>query len=402
MNGRGDIVRDSAAQAHARHGTTKPMDRVIHWVLPAYNESASIADLLDRIAEVSNQHGLVYDILVVDDGSADDTGEIASRKADSGVPVRVVRNEPNRGLGFTIRRGLRESSETAGPDDIIITMDADLTQDPIYVPSMLAKIDDGYDVVVASRYRRGSGVEGLSGLRTLLSYGASALIALVRPIRGLRDYSCGFRAYRVAAVRRGFQEFGDDFISERGFACMLEIAQRLRDVAAFTEVPFVLRYDAKRKESAIKIVPTIGAYFRVIAKVAGSGRKRVPLAPLAFAFTSVFLGAFGQVFLRMGAQDLGGMQARQLLLDAIQRPEILVGLGLYAMSSVLWLGVLSRLELSVAYPLGASGYVLVVVLAALSGESVPLLRWAGVALIVLGVLLVGWLGAAPTVEPRRA
>ena len=395
-------MSESVDQARSEQRTPGLADRVIHWVLPAYNESASIADLLDRIVEISEEHGLAYDVLVVDDGSADDTGDLVLQKANSGVPARVVRNEPNRGLGYTIRRGLREASESAHPDDIIVTLDADLTQDPKYVPSMLAKIDEGYDVVVASRYRPGSGVEGLSTLRTFLSYGASALIALVRPIRGLRDYSCGFRAYRVEAVQKGFQEFGDDFVSERGFACMLEIAQRLREIAAFTEVPFVLRYDAKRKESAIKIMPTIGAYFRVIAKVAGSGRKSVPVATLAFAFTSVFLGAFGQVFLRMGAQDLGGMQARQLLLDAIQRPEILVGLGLYAMSSVLWLGVLSRLELSVAYPLGASGYVLVVLLAALSGESVPLLRWGGVALIVFGVLLVGWLGAAPTVEPRRA
>lgn len=377
-------------------------NRSIHWVLPAYNESASIADLLDRIAEVSNESNLRYDILVVDDGSADDTAAIAQSKAAEGLPVRVVSNERNSGLGFTIRRGLREASTAAAPDDVLITLDADLTQDPGYVPSMLERIDAGYDVVIASRYRRGSAVEGLSAFRTALSYGASGVVSLLRPIRGVRDYSCGFRAYRSQTVQQAFERYGDHFVTERGFACMLEIAERLRDMAAFTEVPFVLRYDAKRKESAIRIAPTIGAYFRVILRVAGHGRKPIPISTLAVALTSVGLGALGQMFLRMGAQGLAGMQARQLLIDAVQQPSVLVGLGLYALSSILWLGVLSRMDLSMAYPLGASGYALVVLLAAMRGETIPTERAFGVAFIIFGVMLVGWVGAAPTVKPRQS
>ncbi len=371
------------------------------WVIPAYNEAASIEDLLGRIAGVSTQQGWDWEAVVVDDGSLDATGELARSKAAAGLPIAVLRNEPNQGLGFTIRRGLREASERTGAGDAIITLDADLTQDPAYAPAMVAKLDEGYDVAIASRYRSGSAVEGLSAFRRLLSYGASALVALVRPVRGVRDYSCGFRAYRAAVIAEGFAEYGDDLVSEQGFACMLEIAERLRATAAFVEVPFVLHYDAKRKASEIKILPTIGAYFRVIGKVAKSRRKVVSVATLVVAFSSVFFGAMGQVFLRLGAQGLAGEQARQLLIDAAQRPQIWLGLMLYAISSVLWLGVLSRMELAVAYPLGASGYVLVVLLAALSGEYVPPLRWFGVVVIVFGVLVVGWLGVAPVVKPRQ-
>lgn len=249
--------------------------RVLHFVLPAYNEAASIRDLLDRIAAVCRASSLAFDVLVVDDGSADDTGALARSSADM-LPVRVLRNDPNGGLGFTIRRGLRSALERASDEDIIVTLDADLTQDPSFVPAMLETLDrTGADVVIASRYRRGSAVEGLSPLRHLLSYGASALVTLVRPIHGVRDYSCGFRLYRARVLRWGFATYGDGFVSENGFACMLEIAERLRGHAAFAETPFVLRYDAKRKGSEIKIWPTIGAYLRVLRRVGAEARPVV-------------------------------------------------------------------------------------------------------------------------------
>lgn len=379
--------------AHPDNTTTAT--RRVWWVLPAYNEEASIEDLIDRIAEVSAAEEWDWRLIVVDDGSGDETGSRARAKAEAGLPVEVLRNEPNRGLGYTIRRGLREASERAAEDDVVITLDADLTQDPVYAPSMLAQVDAGYDVVIASRYRKGSRMEGVPGYRRLLSYGVLFLISLLRPIRNVRDYSCGFRAYRAQVLKEGFAEYGDDFVSESGFACMIEIAERLRATASFTEVPFVLGYDRKRKPSEIKIASTIKAYGRVISKVAKTNRVAVPVATLFIALASVVTGAVAQLLIRAGAKSLGGLSVIDTLAHAFTTPAVLAGLFAYAVSSVLWLGVLSRLQVSVAYPLGASGYVLVVMLAWLSGEPVPPMRWFGVALLVLGVLLVGWLGAAP-------
>ncbi len=241
-------------------------DRKIYFVVPAYNEEASIGDLIDKIIKTCRESSLLFEIIIVDDGSHDKTGEISKSKGQT-WPVQVIRNEPNKGLGFTIRRGLKTASSKAGLNDILITLDADLTQDPSYVPSMLAVINKGADVVIASRYRKGSHVEGLSLTRLIMSYGASAFVALLRPIRGIRDYSCGFRAYRSSVIHWAFETFGDGFISEKGFGCMVEIAQKLRGHANFSEVPFVLRYDAKRKESALKILPTIWAYIRVLKRV---------------------------------------------------------------------------------------------------------------------------------------
>ncbi len=284
---------DHATRASASPSPIPSADRTVLWVAPAYNEEASIEDLIDRIAEVSSASGWNYRIIIVDDGSRDATGDLSRAKGET-LPVTVVRNEPNQGLGRTIRRGLALAAEESGPDDVVMTLDADLTQDPGYAPSMLAKLDEGFDVVIASRYRPGSAVEGLSKFRTALSYGASAIVAVVRPVQGVRDYSCGFRAYRASTLREAFERDGDDFVSERGFGCMVEIAERLRGHADFAEVPFVLRYDAKRKESAIKILPTVGAYFRVIAKVAVSLRDNVPVAPFVLGLVSVVCGAFGR------------------------------------------------------------------------------------------------------------
>jgi dolichol-phosphate mannosyltransferase len=391
---------DHATSSSASPSIASNSERTVLWVAPAYNEEASIEDLIDRIAEVSSASGWNYRIIIVDDGSRDATGDLSRAKGLT-LPVTVVRNEPNQGLGRTIRRGLALAAEESGSDDVVMTLDADLTQDPGYAPSMLEKLDEGFDVVIASRYRPGSAVEGLSQFRTLLSYGASAIVALVRPVRGVRDYSCGFRAYRANTLREAFARDGDDFVSERGFGCMVEIAERLRGHADFAEVPFVLRYDAKRKESAIKILPTIGAYFRVIAKVATSLRDNVSVAPFVLAFASVALGAMGRLLLRPGVISAAAAPFPNTLPSVAVNPTMVAGLGLYALAAVLWLVVLSRLDLTVAYPLGAFGYVIFVLLAGAYGEHISPLKWGGVIFIVLGVLLVGWLGASPR-KPVRA
>ena len=238
----------------------------LFFLLPAYNEQASISDLIDRISEVCEDNSFNYNILVVDDGSVDKTAEIAKQKSHD-VPILVLQNRPNRGLGYTISRGLKFLSDRSESDDLIITLDADLTQDPVYVTKMLSKIYSGADVVIASRYRKGSGTEGLSLFRHCLSIGASIFMMALHPINGVRDYSCGFRMYKANIIKKGFSIYQDSFVTETGFACMVEIAARLRPYARFTEIPFVLKYSYKRKPSEMKIATTIRAYLRVILHV---------------------------------------------------------------------------------------------------------------------------------------
>jgi dolichol-phosphate mannosyltransferase len=239
-------------------------------VLPAYNEEASIGDLIARIAEVMDGARCAFDVLVVDDGSADATGEIAR----AGRNTTVLVNERNSGLGFTIARGLRQTAASAA-DGVVVTMDADLTQDPAYIPAMIDAWRAGADVVIASRFRRGAKVHGLSWDRHVMTWGARVVVSSLMRVPGVRDYSCGFRLYDPLVLAAAFDALGGGFVTQTGFACMVEIIAKLRGSARIAEVPFELHYDAKRKPSAMRIVPTVRAYFTVIGQVRGLRRAGV-------------------------------------------------------------------------------------------------------------------------------
>lgn len=236
-------------------------------VLPAYNESRSIGDLVARIAEVLSAEGLDWGILVVDDGSADTTAADA-RAAGEGLPVRVVSNERNLGLGRTIARGLRTAAESAEPGDVIVTLDADLTQDPGYIPAMIAAYQSGEcDVVIASRFRPGSQVHGLSAFRKAMTVGARIGCTIALNVSGARDYSCGFRLYDAPLLRAMFERYGDGFVTQNDFACMVEILGKLRRHARVCEVPFELHYEAKRSASTMRVWRTVGQYVDVVREV---------------------------------------------------------------------------------------------------------------------------------------
>lgn len=117
--------------------------------------------------------------------------------------------------------------------------------------------------------------------------------------------------------------------------------------------------------------------------------SRVCPTDLALIVSSVGLGATGQVLMRAGMASLGALGLVDAVLAGLLQPLVLLGIASYAFSSLLWLVALSRVPLSTAYPFGALSYVIVVVVALLTGETISVLRWLGVALIVGGIWLVG-------------
>lgn len=234
-------------------------------VLPAYNEEGNLAPLLDRISRTLS--GRAHRVVVVDDGSVDGTAAIAARRHSDGV--RLQRNPKNMGLAETLKRGLVSAVGMAEADsDVIVTMDADNTQPPELIPRMQDAIAAGHDIVIASRYRNGSEVHGLSMPRRTLSLGASYLFRAVLPMEGVRDYTCGFRAYRAGLLRQAFDRLGpDELVAERGFSCMVDILLRLRVSAPrVTEVPLVLHYDYKAGKSKMRVTRTVGATLRVMVR----------------------------------------------------------------------------------------------------------------------------------------
>lgn len=225
-------------------------------VLPAYNEGPNIARLLDRISDTLEEENLRYLVIVVDDGSEDQTAEILTSYLDR-IPLLVERHERNKGLGATVRDGLAVASQQAGPDDIVITMDADDTHTPGLILRMVRMIREGHDVVIASRYRPGARVFGLTVGRRLLSYAASWLLRVMFPTPGVRDFTCGYRAYRGATLHAAISLYGPEFVTAEGFQCMVDILLKLRRMRTiFGEVPMLLRYDRKGGQSKMKVFRT--------------------------------------------------------------------------------------------------------------------------------------------------
>jgi dolichol-phosphate mannosyltransferase len=225
-------------------------------VLPAFNEAASIGVLLDRLNGALS--GLPYTtrVLVVDDGSTDGTAEIVRPFADRGV--ELIAHAKNQGLHAAVRTGMLAALGNSGENDVIVVMDADNTHDPALIPIMVSGIAAGADLVIASRFAPGGRMIGAPAVRRLYSLGARLLLTLRFPTSGVRDFTCGYRAYRAGLLKRAFERYGDQFISVSGFACMLDILLRLHGLGArIKEVPLVLRYDFKESQSKLRVLPTI-------------------------------------------------------------------------------------------------------------------------------------------------
>lgn len=237
--------------------------------LPAYNEEKGLPPLLtglEKVFEQLSQMGYKHSYVIVDDGSADNTLEIMKEQAEK-LPITIVVHEVNKGLGPTIRDALKKASELAEDNDIIFAMDADNTHPADLMIPMVEKIEEGNDIVIASRYRPGAKVVGLTWFRRLMSFGARILFQIIFPISGVRDYTCGYRAYRANALKKAFEVYGDKFVEHQGFQSMADILLRLSYLKVkMTEVPMILRYDLKGGESSMRVGSTVLNTLKLLAK----------------------------------------------------------------------------------------------------------------------------------------
>jgi dolichol-phosphate mannosyltransferase len=225
-------------------------------VLPVYNEELNIGPLLDRLHEHLSDCFIPYEIVAVNDGSSDRTQEILEEYA-AREPIHILRHVVNQGLGATLRDGLYFAGRIAGDKDIVITMDADETHTPGLIMRMVRMVREGHDVVIASRYQPGAMVRGLSYHRRVISWLSSILMRVTFPIQGVRDYTCGYRAYLGSALRSAMAKYGDSFVDQEGFQCMVDVLLKLRSMPLiFGEVPMILRYDFKQGASKMRLART--------------------------------------------------------------------------------------------------------------------------------------------------
>ena len=233
---------------------------MIFVLLPAYGEEDSLPGLLPKLKDVLEQRGEKYLVVVCNDGSVDRTQEILDRYSST-MPLEVIRHKINRGLGETSRDLFEYAAEHCSEGDVIVRLDCDNTHEPEFINNMIAKLHEGYDVVIASRFEKGGGQMGVDGYRAFISRMANLFMKIFFPIPGLKEYSCGFRAYRAEKIKQAIEVYGNNFIQLKGlgFTCTLEKLIKLKLLGAkFAEVPFMLRYDQKFSES--KMVTSITTY----------------------------------------------------------------------------------------------------------------------------------------------
>ena len=246
---------------------SNPRRQTIWIVLPAYNEETDLPLLLERIEDSMFEAGLQYRIVIVDDGSTDRTLEIVQAAANR-MPVHIEVHHQNMGLGATIRDGLLTACHLADPRDILVTLDADNSHTPELVLRMVRQIREGHDVVIASRYQRGSHVRGVPLARRVLSYWGGLLFKIVFPIKGVRDYTCGYRAYRAEVLQSVVSDAEHPFFDQDGFQVMVDILLKLRRVPGliFGEVPLILRYDMKTGASKMDVGATMQNTLKLMIK----------------------------------------------------------------------------------------------------------------------------------------
>ena len=171
-------------------------------ILPIFNEEESLPHLLPELVPALEATGRTFEIICVDDGSSDNSFVELKKVRGQDERVRLVRFRRNFGQTAAFAAGFDRAK-----GDVVITMDADLQNDPADIPKLLAKIDEGYDVVSGWRVERWQ--EGFKSFitRKLPSATANWLISTGTGVQ-LHDYGCALKAYRLEVVK-GINLYGD-------------------------------------------------------------------------------------------------------------------------------------------------------------------------------------------------
>jgi len=177
--------------------------------------------------------GVDHQVIIVDDNSPDGTWELAQEEATRSVRVVLLKRPGKMGLASAFLDGLARSD-----GDLIALMDADLQHPPELLPQMLARIDDGADIAIASRFVKGGGVGEWSSARRLVSWGARLMCTLALPrTSGIRDTMSGFFIMRRAII-------DGITLSPSSFKILLEVLAK-GEYHRVDEVPYI--FEPRRK-----------------------------------------------------------------------------------------------------------------------------------------------------------
>ena len=203
----------------------EPVTRVIV-LIPTYNERENLPGIVGRLrAAVPGA-----DVLVLDDGSPDGTGEVADGLADSDRQVRVLHRTSKQGLGGAYLSGFEWAMERGY--DVLVEMDADGSHQPEQLPRLITALADA-DLAIGARWVRGGAVENWPAHRKVLSVGANVYTKVMLGMH-VNDATAGYRAYRADALRT----MGLQGVESQGYCFQIDLTVRaVRAGLTVVEVP---------------------------------------------------------------------------------------------------------------------------------------------------------------------
>ncbi len=208
-------------------------------VIPTYNEIDNLAEVVERVLE----RPAGVDVIIVDDGSPDGTGNLADRLAQDEPRLRVLHRPSKAGLGSAYRRGL--GLGMSEDYDVLVEMDADLSHDPAALDDLIAATED-HDLVIGSRYVPGGSVVNWPRHRLMLSAGGNRYVQLATGLP-VADATSGFRAFRRAVL----DEIHLQDLRSEGYSFQLEtVLATWRSGFRVGEVPITF---TERRAGASKI-----------------------------------------------------------------------------------------------------------------------------------------------------
>jgi glycosyltransferase involved in cell wall biosynthesis len=224
-------------------------------IVPTYNEKENIEALIAQLLALPTG----VRVIVVDDNSPDGTGEIADRlAAESEGRVSVIHRPGKLGLGTAYIAGFKRA--LVGGADLVCSMDADFSHNPRYIPDIVEKIEQGYDLVIGSRYVRGGG-SNHNLVRKVFSWGANTITRVMLGLHA-HDTTAGFRCYR----REVLESLDLDSIKSSGYSFLFEMLYNVeRRGWKVGEVPifFEDRRLGASKVSRSEITKALLAVFRL-------------------------------------------------------------------------------------------------------------------------------------------